>query len=242
MLLVAIMGGGLALAGQVWHTEIRRQQEKELLFVGNEFRQAIGQYYERSPGTKQYPQKLEDLVWDQRFPTVMRHLRRIYRDPLTGGEEWKLILDPGKRITGVASLSQLQPIKNSGFRDRDAGFEGTTQYSDWAFVYIPTQVADTAAPAPAPLVPTPQTGFDAGANSAPASTDQANPAKNPRKRICDVQRQGEESTCAWVRKRFGDEAGAACFASAGTRYTACLSTDGNWQAPPLAVPKEPSGN
>ena len=47
---VALIGILLAAAGQVWRTEALREKEKELLFVGEQFRQAIGSYYENSPG------------------------------------------------------------------------------------------------------------------------------------------------------------------------------------------------
>ena len=35
------MGVALAGTGMVWHTQVRREKERELLFVGNQFRRAI---------------------------------------------------------------------------------------------------------------------------------------------------------------------------------------------------------
>jgi type II secretory pathway pseudopilin PulG len=68
LIAVALMGIGLALIGDVWSTTVKRERERELLFVGAQFRQAIRRYYDGSPGVKQYPRKLEDLPRRQALP------------------------------------------------------------------------------------------------------------------------------------------------------------------------------
>ena len=135
-LLFAIAIGGIALSGAavVWQMEVRREKEKELLFVGEEYRQAIARYTRASPGGRQdYPEKLEDLLLDKRFPMPVRHLRRIYRDPLGPDGEWTLIRQQG-RIIGVASKSQEKPIKIAGFGATQSDFEGAKSYAEWRFV------------------------------------------------------------------------------------------------------------
>lgn len=135
-LLFAIAIGGLALSGAavVWQMEVRREKEKELLFVGEEFRRAIASYANASPsGHRDYPAMLEDLLLDRRFPMPVRHLRRLYRDPLTADGEWTLIRQQG-RIIGVASKSQEKPIKIAGFGPTQSDFEGAKSYSEWRFV------------------------------------------------------------------------------------------------------------
>jgi len=92
LIAVVLLGIGLALVGEVWNTAVKRDRERELLFVGDQFRQAIGRYYESSPGVKQYPRKLEDLLEDKRFPVMKRYLRRIYLDPMTGKADWGLVM------------------------------------------------------------------------------------------------------------------------------------------------------
>ena len=42
MFTVAITGVLLAGAGQLWRTETQREKEKELMFIGEQFRLAIG--------------------------------------------------------------------------------------------------------------------------------------------------------------------------------------------------------
>jgi type II secretory pathway pseudopilin PulG len=138
MFVVALTGITLAAAGQVWRTEARREKEKELMFVGDQFRQAIGSYYESSPEIpKRYPDSLEKLLLDNRFPTVKRHLRKIFLDPMTGSGEWGLIRQPGIGIVGVYSLSTQAPLKKTNFHARDASFKGAESYRDWKFIYSP---------------------------------------------------------------------------------------------------------
>ena len=151
---VVLIGIGLAAAGQVWSTTAKRERERELLFVGGQFRQAIASYFEASPGVKQYPRKLDELLQDQRVPTVKRHLRKIYLDPITGSRDWGLVT-MGDRIVGVYSRSDDKPLKIENFAPEDSSFAGSAAYSDWRFVYAPaaapgTEPATAAGPAPAP--------------------------------------------------------------------------------------------
>ena len=81
---VAAMGTLLAVTGMLWSSAQQRLKERELLFIGNAYRNAIATYYEKAPGTlKRYPQTLEDLLLDKRQLAVVRYLRRSYVDPMT---------------------------------------------------------------------------------------------------------------------------------------------------------------
>jgi len=135
---VAIVGAGLAGAAELWSQGERRERERELLFIGGEFRRAIESYYQDSPGAaKNYPQELADLVLDRRFPTPRRHLRRLYRDPMTGKAEWAVLEAPTGGIMGVHSLSEAETLKRAGFRLENRSFENTGRYSQWEFSYLP---------------------------------------------------------------------------------------------------------
>ena len=141
---VALAGVALAATGVLWSTQRQREREQELLYVGNQIRQAIGSYYERSPGlVKRYPAKLDDLLKDDRYIGIQRHLRQPYRDPITGAREWGLVMAPEGGVMGVHSLSTGAAIKQAGFAAADAGLEGRSRYSDWAFVYRPVAVGRT---------------------------------------------------------------------------------------------------
>lgn len=142
LLLIAFLGVSLAATGVVWSKVQQRQKERQLLFAGNQFREAIGRYYLNTPGTvKQYPQNIEDLLADPRQLTKQRYLRRIYRDPMTGKADWALIKAPSGRIIGVHSLASGRPIKQGNFRYRDQSFAGKSQYSEWWFIYMPANVS-----------------------------------------------------------------------------------------------------
>lgn len=138
---VAIMGVVLAGTAITWSTAQQREKERELLFAGNAFRNAIAAYYERTPGTvKRYPNSFNDLLKDNRQLATVRHLRRVYADPMTSRAEWGLVRAPDGGIMGIHSLSGGPPIKRSGFLLRDSAFEDAERYADWKFVYIPSTV------------------------------------------------------------------------------------------------------
>lgn len=149
LFIVAIMGGGLALVGEVWHTAMMREREAELLHVGNEYRNAIGRYYLSGP--RQYPRSLSDLLKDPRQAGTVRHVRKLYPDPVSGREEWGLVKAPDGGIAGVRSLSEDKPLKLAGFRVRDKEFEGAQRYADWKFIYSPA-TAPAAKPAAKPAL------------------------------------------------------------------------------------------
>lgn len=140
LIAIALVGVALAGTGVVWHAEARREKERELLFIGEEFRRAIGRYYERSPGTKKYPTSLDELLRDPRYPDVQRYLRKIYLDPISGSSDWELVMAPGGGIAGIFSPSDGEPIRQTNFPQIQSDFEGAARYSDWKFVYVPPEV------------------------------------------------------------------------------------------------------
>jgi type II secretory pathway pseudopilin PulG len=161
LFVVAIMGAGLALVGEVWHTSAMREREAELLYVGNQFRKAIERYYLSGP--RLYPRDLFDLLRDPRKLGIERYLRQLYPDPVTGKAEWGLVKAPDGGLMGVYSLSEGKPLKAANFRPRDAAFEGAAKYSDWKFVYAPPaaqkpQQQPGAPPPQAPSQPLQQPG------------------------------------------------------------------------------------
>jgi type II secretory pathway pseudopilin PulG len=138
LIAVAITAGALAAAGGVYSHVAQREKERELLFVGEQLRQAIALYYWRTPGgAHQYPKSLEALLEDQRWPTTQRYLRKLYRDPLTGSADWGIVEAPGGGIMGVYSKSEEVPIKTAGFPARWSAFEEARNYADWKFVFSP---------------------------------------------------------------------------------------------------------
>lgn len=102
LLSIAIVGLGLTLASEVWVNVARRQKLEQLEFVGQQFVQAIGSYYESTPGpVKRYPTTLQDLLDDRRNAFVRRHLRQVYVNPFTGLSDWEAVVAPAGGIQGV---------------------------------------------------------------------------------------------------------------------------------------------
>lgn len=140
LILVAVMGVTLAATGELWQTTRKRDKEEELLFVGNQFRNAIRHYYNQAGAVTRFPTSLADLLKDPRSPSTRRYLRKIYVDPMTGSTDWGLVKGPSGEIYGVYSRSEEEPMKRANFRVADAAFEGRKRYADWQFVYLgPTQ-------------------------------------------------------------------------------------------------------
>jgi type II secretory pathway pseudopilin PulG len=137
---VAFIGVALAATATVNSTATLRSRERELLFIGHEFRDAISSYYRSGiPGALMYPRSLEDLVEDRRGPVLRRHLRRIYADPITGAADWELITLPDGSLIGIASNSRRVPLKTGNFLPIDEAFDGAVCYCDWRFIYLPQE-------------------------------------------------------------------------------------------------------
>lgn len=127
---VALSGLMLAAMAQSWTLDARRAREAELIWRGEQFRVAIEAYASVpvAEGESRLPGRLEDLLEDRRSGEVQRHLKRIWRDPLTGRAEWGLVREgegESGGIAGVHSLSRAQPVNAP---------DGITRYDQWRFV------------------------------------------------------------------------------------------------------------
>jgi len=138
LLLVALIGLLLAAAGEVAATSARRERETQLLWVGHEYRAAIGRYWNHN---RKYPQALEELIGSAPdSPIQVRYLRRLYPDPMTNAVDWVLVPAANGGIMGVASSSKGAPLKTGHFDDADQAFADAAAYSDWQFIFLPGMV------------------------------------------------------------------------------------------------------
>lgn len=171
LFMVVVLGLAMGMTGKVWKTVVQRDREEQLLWVGNQYRLAIKSYSTAMVGqggqvvsgaavptvgqkkavAAVYPNSLQDLLKDPRFQNPVRHIRKLYKDPITG-KDFKLIRAGGQvtgagvatdtatgGIMGVASTSKETPFKQSGFPDVYQDFENAASYQDWQFVYKPGQ-------------------------------------------------------------------------------------------------------
>ena len=154
LFLVAIAGVLLAAQGSLYSMARQREREAELLFIGHQYRNALGAYYNNSPGAiKQFPKTLEDMLDDKRFAATRRELRRIYVDPFTNNKDWGFARLPTGEIYGVYSLATGTPIKRHGFRPEDSDLEDKDSYSKWVFVYSLNSLGQGATAPAAPGAP-----------------------------------------------------------------------------------------
>src|ERR1700690_2540011 len=84
--------------------ESARDKEQILIDRGNQYKRAIELYYTVN---KRYPAELKDLE----NTNDKRYLRRRYKDPMTGQDEWRLIHTNGAALTD--SLVQKPPAQNA---------------------------------------------------------------------------------------------------------------------------------
>lgn len=131
---VAVLGLASARAGQLWQTVSQREREAELLAIGVEMARALATYRNETPaGLSPMPTRLEQLLEDGRFPVPRRHLRRIYRDPMTGRAEWGVVRT-GEVIVGIHSLSPQKPLRREDLPlELGPSARSAAKYSDWVF-------------------------------------------------------------------------------------------------------------
>ncbi|AXA91101.1 type II secretion system protein [Massilia sp. YMA4] len=135
---LAIFGVGLAALGQTWSEASRREREQELLQVGAAYATAIAAYHRLSPGgTPRYPLSLDELVDDRRFVGTVRHLRRLYLDPVTRSP-LEPVRDRAGLIVGVRSVSTVRALRRMPYQLPSGGHIDGERYMDWQFVYVPS--------------------------------------------------------------------------------------------------------
>ena len=146
LLMVAVVGFWLTAAASVWEVESQREKERDLLSIGHQFRNALDHYAASTVGQgRRFPLRLEDLLLDERTAAKRRHLRKLYRDPMTGKTDWGLIRAADGQIIGIHSLSTERVVKQGNFSVRDLAFTGKQNYSQWVFMATTARSALPAA-------------------------------------------------------------------------------------------------
>ena len=134
LIAVAVVGVALAALGQLWSLQAQRERERELLFVGEQYRVAFARFVAATPpGKARYPRTLEELAEDRRHIVVRRHLRQVYPDPFTNATDWETVTAPDGGIAAVHSRHDGKPIKIGNFPPQFAKFEEAAAYRDWVF-------------------------------------------------------------------------------------------------------------
>jgi type II secretory pathway pseudopilin PulG len=153
LVLVVVMGIMLGAVGQSVKVIMQREREKELIFRGLQYRDAIERWSKKpnSPPLKDLKDLVEPTVSSNVSASKDRLLRKLYKDPITGGD-WKTLPnppDPVQGIYGVASPSSDKPFKQDNFPEVIKDFKGKEKYSDWQFIYKKAQKNQQALNQPA---------------------------------------------------------------------------------------------
>ncbi len=138
--------------------EAQRQKEELLVDRGHEYVRAVQLFYRRNHG--QYPASIEQLEDTNR----VRYLRRKYKDPFTGKDDWRLLhAGPG----GMLMDSKVNPLKTGNPSDPANAKAPASETS--------TSEADSQTPAVAPLPQRPpaiKATAGPAAGATPTQTDQ----------------------------------------------------------------------
>jgi type II secretory pathway pseudopilin PulG len=152
LLALFILTLGLMVAMPVLETQLKRENEEELIFRGLQYVEAIRLYQQKKPGT--FPSSLEELLKE-------KCLRKLYPDPMSKDGKWNLLLlptslTPGPRATGpapaaesttekllVVSSAALKKIKNpqivgvvSSSQEKSVKiYQEAEYYHQWLFYY-----------------------------------------------------------------------------------------------------------
>jgi type II secretory pathway pseudopilin PulG len=151
MLAIVVMSIAATATAKQWKTVIQREKEADLLARGIEIQNAIAAYSAARKQGRVVPGEMYPLTLEELTRSPKPFLRKIYQDPITGGE-WEYVRDPTGRIKGVRSKSTLISFKQHDFPLIVRHFEGTNHYSDWVFQYPNASMIQT----PQPLPGTPQ--------------------------------------------------------------------------------------
>jgi type II secretory pathway pseudopilin PulG len=215
----------LIAAGTFWLSAAeRRERERQLLFIGDQYRQAIERYYERSPNErKQLPSRLEDLVSDARFSDRPAYIQQLYPDPITRSPHWGLIKSRDGKLVGVHSLSQDKPAQQTDFAPQNAAFAGSTSYADWRFVFEPTDGGARPVP-PTPAAPQ----VSAEAETANGKRKAPHRSRQPSALTAKTERSGQTAVAAVapaVAPAYGASAGQQSDASGADAVAQSLASE-----------------
>ncbi len=98
--------------------QAQRVREERLIYRGEQYKRAIELYFRKH---QKYPKELDDLE----DTNGVRYLRRRYKDPLTGEDEWRLIhMGPDGRFKDSLIHDQEDPDQAQGQMSGQRGSQG----------------------------------------------------------------------------------------------------------------------
>lgn len=115
LLAVALTSAALASVAEQARLSAERQRTVHALWIREQYRSAIDSYSAVEDGTgRRGPERLEQLLRDERGGVVRRHLRMMYPDPVTGRSDWIPVRGEDGSIVEVKS--RMDQASGSGAR------------------------------------------------------------------------------------------------------------------------------
>lgn len=108
LVILAVLAIFMALSVPLWTRIKQRENEKELIFRGKEYMEAIGRYQAKF-GT--YPNDLDTLL-------KLKMIRKLYKDPMTKSGKWK-VLHPDSLVQTGAAGQQNKIVTGGGQEEED---------------------------------------------------------------------------------------------------------------------------
>lgn len=135
LMALAVFSVAMAVVGPRWADDVRRDRERELLRVGGLYARAIASFHATSPGSaKGYPPTLKSLLADDRMVGDVRHLRRLYADPIEPSRPWGVVTGSDGTVRGVYSQAETAPMSSEPIDLGNVRLPAAQKYSDWKFV------------------------------------------------------------------------------------------------------------
>ncbi len=132
---VVVFSLGLATVAPRWSDASRRDREQDLLRIGSLYAAAIAAYHAASPGSlKAYPPDLDSLLADGRRVGTLRHLRKLYPDPLDPARPWGIVRGADGSVRGVFSLGTEKPMHVAPWEMSGLALPAAREYSEWKFI------------------------------------------------------------------------------------------------------------
>lgn len=96
IVVITVLNIVVAAALPLWSTAMKREREEELVFRGLQYAEAI-RIFQRRFG--RLPVRLEELI-----EVEPRSIRQLWTDPMSGKNDWGLIINPGGRPGGGVAV------------------------------------------------------------------------------------------------------------------------------------------
>lgn len=129
--LAAVIAVGLAASLPRIAMQAQRVREERLIYRGEQYRRAIELYFREH---KKYPADLDDLE----DTNDVRYLRRRYKDPITGDDEWRIIhMGPDGRFKDSLIYDLEDPDNRAGSGSSSFGGGGAFRGSSQARAPVP---------------------------------------------------------------------------------------------------------